>query len=67
MGDDWDADVHILPEFVCQAIPGPAIDPATGAWKKPESVPLPGQQAPAGDADGKRSKDGQEPPQKNAG
>jgi hypothetical protein len=66
---DWDEDTDILPEFVCRAIPGSAIDPTTGAWKKkPRPGDPPGKQAPADGTDATPAKgEGDEPQQKNAG
>jgi hypothetical protein len=70
MGDKWEHDpVYIIGEFDCKAIPGPNIDPETGAWKSPPPARQPGKQPPANGPGAlpKAESEDEQPPQKSAG
>lgn len=62
MGRGENEGVYILAEIDCQVIPGPDIDPKTGAWKKPRAGDGSNQDAPP-----QEKGQAEEPPQKNAG
>jgi hypothetical protein len=69
MGRGENEDIYILAEIDCQAIPGPDIDPLTGAWKKPRPGDGSGKPAPTAGADTPPKAESQDddPPKKNAG